>query len=148
MAAIQFENVIPAPLFNVSSSVVMTEGPSTGNFPTPPPINPSIAIQTDQSTVFTFNWSISGMLVGWLNGHWKFDVFYELMGPSEASFPVPSTIVNNIASGTTTITVAPNTVAEGVYRIVVRMMLLKTNNTNPSPICGFVDLGLREYYKG
>jgi hypothetical protein len=146
-SAIGFENVL-IPGLVVSANVGMTEGTSTAGFPADP--NPS-AVQVDQATTFTFGWGATGALASWLvgSGAWKFDVFYELFGPGEATFPIPSqTLLNPAVTGTSTITVAPNTVPEGVYRVVIRMMLLQPGGVGPSPICGFSDLGLVEYYKG
>ncbi len=150
MAVISFEQAIPVPtsVLAISANVNMTEGPSTANNPAVITVPPT-AIQVDQATTFSFNWSLSGSLAPFVGGSWQFDVFYEQMGPAEATFPVPSKLVLNVPSGTfqsgtTSIVVNPNTVPEGVFRIVIRMMMAPT----PSPICGFVDLGLVEYYKG
>lgn len=151
MSVILFENAIPAlPSFlDVAANVNMTEGVSTASFPSTGIARPrATAIQTDQATTFSFNWNLTGMFAPFVAGVWQFDAFYELMGPGEASFPVPSTSHSVPQSGTKTITVAPNVVAEGIYRVVVRMMLLAPGSLHPSPICGFVDLGLVEYYAG
>ena len=153
MAVINFEQAIPVPstIFDINANVVMTEGPSTvppGAIITTPPT----AIQVDQPTIFTFNWAATGWLAATILApspikNWKFDVFYELMGPGEATFAVPTSTVPTSLSGFTTLTVLPGTVAtEGIYRVVVRMMMTLTGN--PSPICGFIDFGLVEYYKG
>ena len=151
MAVINFEQSLPVPtsMLDISASVDVTEGPSI-NPPGEVITTPPTSIQLDQPTIFTFNWSATGFFAPFLTGpgrNLKFDVFYELMGPDEATFPIPSLSIPYTVGGPATLTVLANTVnTEGVYRVVVRMMYTITGQ--PSPICGFVDLGLIEYYAG
>lgn len=157
-ATIGFENVLPftPAQLAVTAGVNISEGPSTTDWADNLPgflasVNDTI-IQVDQASTFTFGWSATGSFAGWLLNPCtcKVDVFYELMGPGEATFVVPAVTVPMSVSGTATINVAPNTVSEGVYRIVARMMIFPPTGNIPasSPICGFTDMGLVEYYAG
>ena len=149
MATILFEDTITSSMFSVTGKACMSEVDKTAVALPPPSVlnnpDPKI-IQVDQDTLFTFTWDVSGWLSGFLCGCWQFDVFYELMGPAEASFPIPTATVTSLASGTFQLKVPGGVVDEGVHRIVVRMMLVK--NGQPSPVAGFADFGLVQYYKG
>ena len=159
MAAISFENVLPlaASLLTMNANVGITEGSSTANWgdnlPGLPASSNASIIQVDQATTLTFTWNATGML-NWIikSCSMKVDAFFELMGPGEASFAVPSATLPAMlpVSGFTTIVIPSGTVPEGVYRLVVRMMLIPPTGATPgtSPICGFTDLNLVEYYKG
>jgi hypothetical protein len=142
--ALNLEKVLNLALLDVSANVAMSPGtaiPSLG-------IDSPQVIRVDQSTVFTFTWTTAGFLLPWFNAsQLKFDVFYELMGAGESNILVPTTTTTTLGLlNTTTLTLAANAVPEGVYRIVVRMMLLTPTGTTPTPICGFEELDLVEYY--
>ncbi len=147
---LNLEKVIDLSDLDVNADVVMFEGPSA---PSPVGFDSPQVIRVDQSTTFTFTWTATGALLPWFNGsQLKFDIFYEMMGPGEATFLIPST-TTNLGALTVDLTVPANVVDPGVYRIVARMMMLppvpcgqNSGPTTPTKICGFAELGLVEYY--
>jgi hypothetical protein len=148
---LNLEKVIDLSDLDVNADVVMFEGAAA---PPPQGFDSPQVIRVDQSTTFTFNWTTSGALLPWFNGsQLKFDIFYEMMGPGEATFPVPST-TTTLDALTVDLIVPANVVDSGVYRVVARMMMLPPvpcgssgpSPTTPTKICGFAELGLVEYY--
>jgi hypothetical protein len=142
--ALNLEKVIPVAILDVNANVSMVASAPGGGIAVD---NPQV-LRVDQATDFTFNWTIGGLFAGFFMGaSVKFDAFYELMGPGEAVIAVPtSTLPVALGTLTTTLTLGANTVPEGVYRIVVRMMVLPPSGSTPTIICGFEELGLIEYY--
>ena len=150
---INFENVLSTnpSNFDIDAKVTMVEGPSTLDYSEGPVPN---AIQVDQSTTFTFKWNLTGFLAGPLfaTGNLKIDVFYELVGGG-ALVSVPQTTVTlsptklTGPTATVDVVVAPLAVTEGVYRIVIRLAAFLAGGT-ATPVCGFTELGLIQYYKG
>ncbi len=144
MAVLNLEKILDTALLDVTADVVMSAGPTA---PSPGGVDSAQVIRVDETTTFTFTWTTSGALLPWFNASQvKFDVFYELMGPGEAVIAVPTTTATTLGALTTTLTIAPNQIQEGVYRIVARMMMLPPVGTTPTKLCGFVDLDIVEYY--
>ncbi len=149
MAAILFENTfVTAGDFGISAQANYFELNAAGA-PVPVLTNPNPRIiQRDQATQFQFSWATSGWLPAVFDAGtalWKFDVLCELMGPGEIGI-IPSITSGNIQSNSVTLTIAPNSMPDGVVRFVVRMMLLPTG-VSPCPICGFTEFPLVEYYQ-
>jgi hypothetical protein len=144
--ALNLEKVIPTSILDVNANVSMVASAPGGSLGLDSPQ----VLRVDQATDFTFNWSIGGLFSMFFTGaSVKFDAFYELMGPGEAVIGVPTTTLPvTLGTLTTTLTLGANTVPAGVYRIVVRMMVMPPagSGTIPTVICGFEELGLIEYY--
>jgi hypothetical protein len=141
-ASLNLEKILPIALIDVATNVTMTEITSTATVD-----DPSV-IRVDEVTQFTFNWAATGSLLPWFNSsQMKFDVFFEQMGPGEAVIGGSTSATVLLSAGTGIISLGAGSVPSGLYRIVVRMMLLPPAPfTTPTQICGFVDLGLVEYY--
>jgi hypothetical protein len=143
--ALNLEKVIPLALLDVNSNVSMVASAPGGGLALDSPQ----VLRVDQATDFTFNWTLGGFLAGWFAlSQLKFDAYYELMGPGEAVISVPTSVTTTLSAPgqTITLTLAANAVPAGVYRIVVRMMVLPPSGSTPTVICGFEELGLIEYY--
>ena len=143
--ALNLEKVIPLTLLDVNANVSMVASAPGGSLGLDSPQ----VLRVDQATDLTFNWTLSGFLAGWfLTSQLKFDAFYELMGPGEAVIAVPTSVATtlNAPGQTITLTLGANTVPAGVYRVVVRMMVMPPSGSTPTVICGFEELGLVEYY--
>ncbi len=117
------------------------------------PLSPTVSnqlIQLDQPFEIKFDWDqIAGSFL--LNGgHWKFDVYLELMGPGEAtvagghfSGTTPASATNG--SKTYTLSVNQNTVAAGTYRITVAQQFYSLGQ--PRALAMFGDIGLVKFYE-
>ena len=95
--------------------------------------------------------SQSGWLLPFMCGNCdcKFQVFLERMGVAEYG-DIPAVVLpfnNAPGSGTAIVTIQPNTVPPGVYRIVACFMLTPSGS-NASPCVAFADLGLAHWYQG
>ncbi len=142
--ALNLEKVISLSDLDVSADVAMFEGLAV---PAPAGTDLPQVLRVDQSTTFKFSWTRTGALLPWFDpSQVKFDVFYELMGPGEAVIAVPTATTTTLSALSTTLTLAANSVPAGVYRVVVRMMLLPPVGATPTKICGFAELDLVEYY--
>ncbi len=151
MPALNFENVISSVVgnFNVSGEVHLHEGQSTQDLPAvfnTPPVN---TIQTDQALYVHFRWKQIGWLSCMLNGSWQLNVFFELMGAGEtpanpASVVVPFTPVDG-QKYSAFITMPPNSMKPGVYRVVGRLML-NSPSGQKTPLAAFADIGMIQVY--
>jgi hypothetical protein len=141
--ALNLEKFLNPILLDVSATVSMVEGAA---LPVIGGLDSAQVIRVDQATNFTFNWAPSGLLLaGWFNtSQLRFDVFYEMVG-SGAAVP-PTFVMSTLGAGVVVLTVPPNTITAGLYRIVVRMMVLPPSLLTPTVICGFEEVGLVEYY--
>ena len=144
-AVLNFEETIPPAMLSVNGLVHYTEVTANGGIP----LNLN-AVQTDQTVEITYQWNQSGWMLPFIcNCQCKFQVFLERMGVAEFG-DIPAVVLpfnNTPGLGSATVTIQPNTVPPGVYRIVACFML-KPNNSNSSPCVAFADLGLAHWYQG
>jgi hypothetical protein len=149
---LSFENVASGVF--ASGSAVLQEmlSPNT-NFPQLITVGP-VAIQREENARVVFAWNQTGPMVPFMQGEWRFDVFFEQMGPSEGpgiAF-THTPFVPVIGAYTFICPIPANTVPVGLYRVTVRMMLVPTSSatafsdTSVSPIVAFEDLGLVQYH--
>ena len=146
VANLNFEETIPPAMLSVSGHVHYTEVTANGGIP----LNLN-AVQTDQTVQITYHWNQSGWLLPFMCGNCdcKFQVFLERMGVAEYG-DIPAVVLpfnNAPGSGTAIVTIQPNTVPPGVYRIVACFMLTPSGS-NASPCVAFADLGLAHWYQG
>ncbi len=143
--ALNFEETIPPAMLSVSGHVHYTEVTANGGIP----LNLN-AVQTDQTVQITYHFNQSGWLLPFMGScQCRFQVFLERMGVSEFG-DIPAVILpfNNVpGSSSATVTIQPNTVPPGVYRVVARFMLTPIGSS-ASPCVAFADLGLANWYQG
>ncbi len=148
MAALNFENVISSVVgnFKVFGEAHLHEGPSTDGLPAAPPVN---IIQTDQALYIHFRWRQVGWLSCMLNGSWQLNVFFELMGQGEVPGNPPPVTVNFVPvdghNYSAYVTMRPNSMAPGVYRVVGRLML-NSPSGQKTPLAAFADIGMLQVY--
>lgn len=144
-AILSFENTFMPSQFVASGVITTTEGPGGDA------LNLN-AVRTDQTVTLTYDWTQSGNLVPLLNpaSKWQFEIFLEAMGLSEFGPIAPQTIYYACTAGphTISVTIAANTVPDGVYRVTARLMLLTPPALTASCIVAFADLGFANWYKG
>ena len=146
----------PSPWLNIKGQVHLYEGPSTEGFPEVAP--PAQIIQTDQSATLVFRWNDGGHflpLIYCAKGEYECSVVFEKFGPEETEAPglIPPAYTP-VKLGTSPspsppfkynqkLTIQPNTIPVGLYRIVC-CLTLKANCPKPTnlPVAGFTDLGI------
>lgn len=142
---LNFEETIPPAMLSVSGHVHYTEVNAMGGIP----LNLN-AVQTDQTVQITYHYTKAGWLLPFIgNCQCKFQVFLESMGVNEYG-DIPAVVLpfsNLPGGGSATVTIAPNTVPPGVYRIVACFMLTPAGS-NASPCVAFADLGMAQWYQG
>jgi len=123
---------------------------------------PSTVIRTDQNWQIQIDWSLEGSLLGTpffsFMGEWVVRVYLESMGPSKeyeipiggsgarvsvATFTPDGTSKRNY---TTTIQIAPNAVAPGIYKMVVAVTY-QSSAGKPGPIAGFHEGEMLQLYE-
>ncbi len=142
----------------------MDEFPSGGGL-TLGNVGTSRLVQTDQQVDFRFQWNVSGIFTHTINPAflWQIEIFLEQYGPDEFSlgatgrkslaFGTGTPALGNTISfpgvaGSTTISIPPNAIPEGVYDVVAVIRL-----THPAPtftpcfLAAFAEYGKIQFYQ-
>lgn len=144
---LNFEELLP--FYAVNGKATLHEGPSTDGFPAGAPTN---VIQRDQPVSVAIKWESSGLLVPFLAGEWRLNIYMEQMGQGEYTLPISEASVNfNAASPTQShvFNIAPNTVPAGLYRVLCSLTLVSPDATGnvPGPVAAFAEFGLVQFYQ-
>ena len=141
-----FENAFNGSFFITNGTFSLTEGPFGPFKPTP---NSQELIQTDQNANVNIKFQVGGLLVPFLAGKWKGEVFLEKMGGDEYTGPALSnTIPYNPANinYSLDVNIPAGSIDEGIYRVVV-CLTLESLTGAPGPVAAFGDLGILKYYE-
>jgi len=139
------------PYFGIRGKASLREGNSTAGFPGRQ--SNTALIQTDQEVNIDFNWKTDGLLLPFLCGQWKCEMFLEQMGEKEFGLPrglssvTTPVIKTNPATYNVSLNIPANTIPDGIYRIVVRL-LFEAKDGTPAPIAAFAEFGLVQFYRG
>lgn len=126
-------------------------------------VSPTTVIRTDQAWEVKVDWNLEGSLLGtqFFNfvGEWVVSLYLESMGPT-AEYALPAGGGVRVSVGTFTlpdpndvthrdytakIPVSAQTVAAGVYKMVVAITYESSPGT-PGPIAGFHEGGMFQFY--
>lgn len=119
----------------------------------PPVMNPTIVDRSNNFHVHS-HWDTNGMAFALMNPafKWKGEAIFELMGAGEFVGAPFTTYVPFQAVATTThnnlmIDIPGASVPSGIYRIILKISLdTSAAGLTVTPVCGFEDLGLVEFY--
>jgi hypothetical protein len=119
----------------------------------PPVLNPTIVDRANDYHVHA-HWHTQGSIFALMNPafKWKGEAIFELMGagefvgaPFNASVPFTPTAANQHYD--MRIDIPAGAVPDGIYRIILKLALdTSSAGLTTTPICGFEDLGLVEFY--
>lgn len=119
-----------------------------------PGFNPSTIIRRNQSCRIRTNWHIRGLLALGLGGSWTVRAFLESMGPG-AEVQAGTQVVQ-LSSGTVVppdrknyeseIVVPANTVAAGVYKLVVAITYTEPGGT-PGPMAAYQEGPILQFFE-
>ena len=120
--------------------------------PAPPVVNPTLVDRRNDFHVHA-HWHTQGGIFALMNPafKWKGEAIFEQMGKEEVSFDPFVATVPFIPTAANqhydlTIDVKPNEVPSGIYRVILKLCL--DIGGKSTPVCGFDDLGLIEFYDG
>jgi hypothetical protein len=124
-------------------------------------------IQTDQRVDFVFEWTVKGMFAHAFNPNfrWRIEVFMERYGPLDFDLGANGIATLNYGSGdlvapdevsypgagaptSTTVSIPPNTIPEGVYDVVAVLRLLHpAGDDTPCFLAAFAEFGKINFYQ-
>lgn len=126
-----------------------------------PRFTPTNVIRSDQDWGVQIDWTMTGPLSVWLDANFHLRAYLERMGPgAEVIRPSAGPVVvhtKSVPLGSDPMGTAqrkysakieiphngmPDSVADGVYRLVVTLQLIEAGSGNPTPVAGFYDAGL------
>lgn len=108
-------------------------------------------IQRDQGFTIRFDWNVNGEFARLLKGGtWRCMTYFDKIGIGETipqMDPNPPVLDRGEINGhyTQDVTIPPNTLESGVYRVAASMQYFDTEN-KPAPITGFRDIGFVNIY--
>jgi len=139
--------------FNGGATLTRTELNSTSGWPE----NLAVEriVQTDQPVNFGFSWSVSGLLIPFIDptSKWHIQVYFEQLGGGEIFLGGYS--VKDVPFGPHThgrrayrevLTFPANSIPEGLYDVVAVIRLVDTAH-HPGPVAAFAEMGKVQFYK-
>lgn len=138
--------------FNGGATLTRTELGSTSGWPAD--LSVERIVQTDQAVNFGFKWSVSGILLPFINpsSKWHIQIYFEQLGGGEIS--LGSYSVRDVAFGPHThgtrtysevLTFPPGVIPEGLYEVVAVIRLMDTAH-HPGPVAAFAEMGKVQFY--